>query len=128
MRFLKIIGCIVLLALVGCSGGGESSTLGSVFPSDPTSAIVPSAPSGLRATAASSNQINLAWTDNSNNETGFKIERKTGAGGTYVQLATMAANATSYNDTGLTASTAYYYRIRSTNSVGDSGYATEVLG
>ena len=41
----------------------------------------PSAPSGLSATPAAT-QVNLSWSDTSGNETGFKIERKTGAGGT----------------------------------------------
>jgi hypothetical protein len=118
LKVIKIIGCIVLLAMVGCSGGGESSTLGSVFPSNTALAVVPTVPTVLSATATSSSQINLTWTDNSNNETGFKIERKMGSGGTYLSLATAAANTISYNDTGLTASTAYYYRIRSTKGHG----------
>ena len=42
---------------------------------------IPNAPSSLTATAASSSQINLAWTDNSTNETGFKVERATSASG-----------------------------------------------
>ena len=42
-----------------------------------TQGTVPTAPSGLTATAASSSQINLSWTDNSNNETGFKIDQAT---------------------------------------------------
>jgi hypothetical protein len=85
----------------------------------------PLAPSGLSATAVGSSQINLGWTDNSNNETGFKIERKTGAGGTYAQVDTTAAGANSYNDTGLTASTTYYHRVRATNASGDSAYSNE---
>ena len=52
----------------------------------------PKAPTNLVTTAVSTNQINLSWTDNANNETGFKIERKTGAGGTYGQIATTGAN------------------------------------
>ncbi len=86
---------------------------------------VPAAPSGLTATAASSTQVNLSWTDNSNNETGFKIERKTGSGGTYAQITTVGANVTSYSNTGLSASTTYYYRVRANNSVGDSAYSNE---
>ena len=39
----------------------------------------PAAPSRLTATAASSQVINLAWTDNSSDEDGFGIERCTGA-------------------------------------------------
>lgn len=66
---------------------------------------VPVSPSGLTAAAISSSQINLSWTDNSNNETGFKIERKTGVGGTYLQIATTGANIATYSDTGLTAGT-----------------------
>jgi hypothetical protein len=85
----------------------------------------PAAPSGLSASASSSSQINLSWADNSSNETGFKIERKTGSGGTYAQIATVGAGVTTYSNTGLTASTTYYYRVRSTNSAGDSAYSNE---
>ncbi len=59
-----------------------------------TSVSLPAAPANLSAAAASSSQINLTWTDQSSNETGFQIERKTGAGGTYAQIGTVAANAT----------------------------------
>jgi len=85
----------------------------------------PSAPSGLTATAVSSTQINLSWTDNAVNETGFKIERKTGAGGTYAQIATVGANVTAYNNTGLTTGTQYFYRVRANNAIGDSAYSNE---
>jgi len=83
------------------------------------------APSNLAATAASSTQTNLAWTDNSSNETGFRIERKTGATGTWAEIATTGANVASYSNSGLTAGTVYYYRVRAYNSVGTSGYSNE---
>ncbi len=85
----------------------------------------PASPSGLTATAVSSSQVNLGWVDNSTNESGFKIERKTGAGGTYAQIATLAAGVTSYSDSGLTTNTSYYYRVRSSNTAGDSAYSNE---
>ena len=82
-------------------------------------------PSSLTAVAASSTQTNLSWTDNATNETAFKIERKTGATGTYAQIATTGANVVTYSDTGLTSNTTYYYRVRATNASGDSGYSNE---
>ncbi|MBI4654909.1 MAG: fibronectin type III domain-containing protein, partial [Nitrospirae bacterium] len=88
--------------------------------------VSPSAPSGLGAVAISSSQINLSWTDNSNNETGFKIERKTGVGRIYNQIATVGANISTYSNTGLLAGTTYYYRIKAYNGVGDSAYSNEV--
>jgi len=89
------------------------------------SASAPAAPSALSATAVSASRINLSWTDNSGNETGFKIERKTGAGGTYSQIATVGANVTAFGNVGLSAATQYFYRVRATGAGGDSGYSNE---
>ncbi|NLX90404.1 MAG: hypothetical protein GXZ07_02240 [Firmicutes bacterium] len=88
--------------------------------------VVPAAPSDLAAEAVSRSQITLSWKDNSDNETGFKIERRT-SGGSYVQIATLGANKRSYTDTGLSPNTSYYYRVRAYNSVGNSPYSNEVV-
>jgi len=72
----------------------------------------PNAPTGLTATAVSHTQINLAWTDNSTNETGFRIERSPD-NVTFTEIGTVGANTTAYQDTGLSAFTTYYYRVRS---------------
>ena len=88
---------------------------------------IPTVPGNLTATAASISQTNLKWTDNSLIETGFKIERKTGLTGAYAQIATVGANVTSYNNTGLAASTVYYYRVRAYNTSGNSAYSNEVM-
>lgn len=84
---------------------------------------LPAAPSSLTATPTSSSTVNLAWSDNSGNEAGFKVERKTGAGGTYSQIASLAAGVTGYSDSGLSGSTLYYYRVRAHNTAGDSAYS-----
>jgi C1A family cysteine protease/predicted secreted protein len=84
----------------------------------------PAAPSNLTAQAVSISQINLTWVDNSNDETGFKIERCSSAGcSDFAQVATVGANVTSYSNTGLTAATSYNYRVRAYNDAGDSGYS-----
>lgn len=82
----------------------------------------PAAPTGLAATAVSSAQINLAWTDNATDETSYSVERSTN-GTTFSVIATLGANATSYSNTGLAASTTYWYRVRAANSGGFSGYS-----
>jgi hypothetical protein len=87
--------------------------------------LPPSTPSVLKANATSSVQITLGWTDNSNNEVGFKIERKEGAGGIYSQIATVGPNIATYSDMGLTPGITYYYRINAYNEAGDSNYSNE---
>ena len=84
----------------------------------------PNAPTNLTASALSSSQINLSWTDNSANEDGFKIERKT-SGGTYAEITTVGPNVTSYSDPGLLSNAPYYYRARAFNSIGNSAYSNE---
>jgi hypothetical protein len=64
----------------------------------------------------------LGWVDNSANENGFVIERKAGAGGTYAVLATVGPGTISYTDkTGVFGAT-YFYRVKATNTFGDSTY------
>jgi hypothetical protein len=82
----------------------------------------PPQPTNLTATAVSSNQIRLSWTDNSRNETTFKIERSLN-GTTFVQINAAGVNVTAYTDNGLQTSTKYYYRVRAYNSGGNSRYS-----
>ena len=89
---------------------------------------VPNAPSELRATATSKNRVTLTWKDNSSDETGFKIERKTGLPSdpsTYVVIATVPANTTTYTDRTVAPSTTYTYRVRATSSFGNSAPSNE---
>jgi hypothetical protein len=89
------------------------------------SATVPTAPSMLSAVAASSSAINLRWTDNSGNETGFIVQRSSN-GVDFTQIATLTAGTTTYSSNGLTASTIYYYRVRAYNSSGNSSFSSTV--
>jgi len=83
----------------------------------------PAAPSGLTTTASSDMGIDLSWTDNSNDETSFRVERATGMGGTFAEISTTAMNVTTYDSRGLAASTEYCYRVRASNANGNSAYA-----
>jgi chitodextrinase len=88
---------------------------------------VPNAPSNLAGTAVSATQINLSWTDNSNNETGFSIERCVGNSCTnFAQIATVGANVTTFPNTGLTKNTWYRYRVRAFNAAGNSAFSNVI--
>ncbi|MBT0663850.1 fibronectin type III domain-containing protein [Geobacter pelophilus] len=86
----------------------------------------PLAPAPLTLTAVSATQINLSWT-NVFGETGYTIERKVGAAGSWTVLTSKAADVTTHSDTGLTGGTVYYYRIKASNAVGDSPYIEQSL-
>ena len=91
------------------------------FRASVTSAI-PAVPINLAATALSPTEIRLTWSDNSSDETGFRLERSVD-GINWTEFAVTAGNTTSYIDSGLVASTVYQYRVRSYNSNGSSGYS-----
>ena len=88
------------------------------------SIIPPTNPDNLSAKIISFSQINLSWSDNSNDEVGFKIERKTT--GSFTEIATLGADITSYENTGLNPSTTYTYRVQAYNTAGNSGYSNEI--
>lgn len=84
--------------------------------------IAPAAPTGLTAAAEGNDGVVLSWTDNSNNESGFRIERQTQTGETWGQTTTLTApaDATSYHDT--PGEGMHRYRIAATNFAGDSAF------
>jgi fibronectin type 3 domain-containing protein len=88
--------------------------------------VAPLAPSGLLAIAASSSQIDLRWVDNSNNETGFTVERWTN-NGPYTHLVTTVPNETRYSDVTASAGASHRYRIYATNNGTNSGYSIEAV-
>ncbi|MBI4833324.1 MAG: hypothetical protein HY811_00690 [Planctomycetes bacterium] len=85
----------------------------------------PNPPSGLTATALSSSQVVISWTDNSGDETGFIVERKTGPAGTYAVITTLPANTGVYTDISAAPFTTYYYRLAACNASGNSAYSNE---
>ena len=123
---LRKVWCITAVVampifFVQCNGGGGGDDPATSFSQQP-----PKAPSDLEATAISDQRIDLEWTDHSNNESGFVIERGLD-GSTFGVHAQVSANTTSFSDTvGLSPKTVYFYRIKAFNSAGASAYCGPV--
>lgn len=86
--------------------------------------LLPATPLTISASPISAAAIDLAWSDTATNETGYRIERSLSPDSGFTALATLAANSTSYHDTGLTMGTAYYYRVVAFNAGGDAPAAS----
>src|SRR5262245_40241744 len=74
------------------------------------------------APIAAADQLTVSWADNSDNESGFKIERAV-VGAMFTEVALVGPNVTSYTDSSLLPSTAYSFRVRAFNASGDSEYS-----
>ena len=105
--------------------GPFSDAVCGIIQDDPPTAP-PAAPTGLNATTIDDQRIDLAWTDQSDDETGFRIERATGTGGAFTEIDLVGINVASYQDTALSADTEYCYRVRAYNDVGDSAFTAEI--
>lgn len=78
----------------------------------------------LNANAAT---LTLSWNDNSDNETGFIVERRTGEG-PWVAIHQTAADVETYADAAVDFDTVYTYRVKAYNAAGESGYTNEASG
>lgn len=97
-------------------GGGRPNT---DVPPPPST---PAAPSNLVASPTSASAVTISWTDNSRNETGFRLERSVGAE-PFILITTTTG--TSFSDEDLNASTVYTYKVKAFNADGESAYSNE---
>lgn len=81
---------------------------------------VPSAPTGLSLNNTDNEAVNLSWLDNSGNETGFTIQRKAPSDESWTDIAQIAADSTSYQDTTVSAGNDYDYQVSAYNDAGAS--------
>ncbi|HEY2760754.1 MAG TPA: LamG-like jellyroll fold domain-containing protein, partial [Pirellulales bacterium] len=87
---------------------------------------VPAVPAGLSATGLSASQAQLSWTNTSSFVQNIEVDRKTGAGGTFSQIALLQGSDTAFTDTNLTAGTQYFYQICAIDLAGNSAFTTAV--
>jgi hypothetical protein len=102
----------------------DISGIQSLYPGSPTSQA-PAAPSGLAVSinsASPSSSLVVSWSDNANNEDGFRIERSTD-GANFSAVVQLGTNARTYADSGLIPGSVYFYRVSAFNNSGNSGYS-----
>lgn len=117
-------GVTYVYRVQACNEAGCSSFSGEATATTPAPSP-PSAPSNLTAQGISEDEIRLEWSDNSDNETRFEVQRRQGGGGPFDAVATVDADETSYVDSGLKDDQRYTYRIRACNAAGCSGFSNE---
>jgi Tol biopolymer transport system component len=102
-------------------GGSTVGTRSLVVSTSP-----PATPTAFRVQSVAVNRVDLAWTDASNNEDGFAIERCSDgnkrACNNFVEVARVGSNVSTYADNTVSGNTQYFYRMRAFNSGGMSSY------
>ena len=101
-------GTTYYFKITAVKSGVESAYSNEAY-ATPAAPSAPSTPTGLTASATSSTSIHLTW-GASTGATIYRLQRKTGLTGTWNILS--SPTSTSYDDTGLSPSTTYYYRVR----------------
>jgi hypothetical protein len=110
------MGSAIICATAGTTSGTANVSVASG----------PAAPTALTATAASEHQIDLAWMEASTNVTGFTIARSSNDGRSWIPIAQVAGNITSYSDQTVNKGKTYQYEVAAYNSDGTSEWSSVV--
>lgn len=89
------------------------------------SGTVPDMPGNLNLQSSVFNTVQIAWSDASSDESGFEIFRKKNGEASFQMIQLVDANQTSFNDSTVSGSTLYYYKIQAVNINGNSGFTGE---
>lgn len=106
---------------------GAETSAASETVSATTLPVPPAAPSNLVVKSVGQTTITISWKDNSNNEQGFYVERRIGAG-TWIRVGTVLSPGTTFLNTGLARRTSYSYRVQAYNAAGTSAYSNIATG
>lgn len=97
-------------------------------PDEPEDATLPQKPTELIAVSVGSSQVSLTWSDNSNNETGFRVERSDDNGLTWSEInSNLASDISLFTDNNISEGTDYQYRVYAFNELGGSDFSNELL-
>ncbi len=111
-----ILSLLCLLLAAGCSD-------------DPVGpSLAPDPPGDLTITARGTGALMLTWTDNSDNEEGFRIRRRDTPDGPLLEVGHTAAETSSYLDTGLEPDSEYHYDVIAWNSTANSSRSAVGFG
>jgi mono/diheme cytochrome c family protein len=106
---ISLNGTVCTVTAAGGDGGGGAPTT-----------VVPAVPTGFTANVVDNAEVKLSWSDQSGNETGFRIERRNVGDAAWNKLADTAANATAYSDSTVAMGSDYEYRLSAFNATGSS--------
>lgn len=111
------------------AGFGSKTKIPDLYLQDNNSptGVVPAMPSNLRATVQSYNKVDISWSDNSSNETGFEVYRKGPEDPDYKIVGLVSANSTSYLDSLAQGNSTYAYAVQAINNNGGSGFNPDDL-
>ena len=105
------------------TGEYENYAMASNYPFEFYGSLPLPTPTNLSASAISASRIDLSWTDNSVNESGYRVERSPNGSDSWTEIGSVGSNATSYSDTSLSCNTPYHYRVRA-HRAGDGKYSS----
>jgi fibronectin type 3 domain-containing protein len=106
---MRLFTILFLVACTACAsdghgGGGDGA---------------PAAPTNLQVTEAAGGG-HLTWTDNSDNEEHFMVQRKVEGDAAFEEISTQPFNATQYHDADVTSGTTYVYKVTAMNADGEA--------